>query len=76
MQEKLDIDPLLAWCEQEVVLLRKQIDRLQSGQMAVQQMDDTGRIVETTTQTISQLEAKLSTLEDLVASRQKKIAEN
>jgi hypothetical protein len=44
--------------------------------MAVQQMDDTGRMVETTTQTISQLEAKLSTLEDLVAGRQKKIAEN
>ena len=76
MQEKLDIDPLLAWCEQEVVLLRKQIDRLQSGQMAVHQMNDTGRMVETTTQTMSQLEAKLSTLEDLVASRQKKIAEN
>ena len=66
MDENRDIDPMLAWCEQEVVLIGKQIERLQAGTMTVRQSNDAGEMVDTTSQTIAQCEAKLAVLKELL----------
>jgi hypothetical protein len=69
--ENRDIDHMLAWCEQEVVLIGKQIERLQAGTMTVRQSNDAGEMVDTTSQTIAQCEAKLAVLKELVENRKK-----
>jgi hypothetical protein len=66
VDENLDIDPVFAWCEQEVALIGKQIERLQAGTMTVRESNDAGEMVDTTLQTVAQLEAKLAVLKDLV----------
>ena len=74
VDENLDIDPMFAWCEQEVVLIGKQIERLQAGTMTVRQSNDAGAMVDTTSQTIAQCEAKLAVLKELVENRKKALA--
>jgi len=60
--------------EQEVVLIGKQIERLQAGTMTVRQSNDAGEMVDTTSQTIAQCEAKLAVLKELVENRKKALA--
>ena len=62
MNENFDIDPMLAWCEQEVVLIRKQIERLHSGEVQVRESNEFGQMADTTAENIAQLETKVAVL--------------
>lgn len=74
MNENFDIDPMLAWCEQEVVLIRKQIERLHSGEVQVRESNEFGQMADTTAENIAQLETKVAVLEDLLTDRRKALA--
>ena len=74
MNENFDIDPMLAWCEQEVVLIRKQIERLHAGEVQVRESNEFGQMADTTAENIAQLETKVAVLEDLVTDRRKTLA--
>ena len=74
MNENFDIDPMLAWCEQEVVLIRKQIERLHSGEVQVRESNEFGQMADTTAENIAQLETKVAVLEDLLMDRRKALA--
>jgi hypothetical protein len=70
MHPVLDIDPIRAWCEQELALLRRQIKLLQSGMIGTYERDD-HRQIDTTSQTVNHLEMKITALESLLAARNK-----
>ena len=74
MNENFDIDPMLAWCEQEVVLIRKQIERLHSGEVQVRESNEFGQMADTTAENIAQLETKVAVLEDLLTDHRKALA--
>jgi hypothetical protein len=61
-----DIDPIRVWCEQELVLMRRQMKLLQSGKTGTYECDDDGSQIDTTSQTAKQLEMKITALESLL----------
>jgi hypothetical protein len=65
-----DIDPIRIWCEQELVLLRRQIEFLQCGKTGTYERDDHGTQIDTSSQTVKQLEMKITALQSLLASRE------
>ena len=75
MDDNLDIDTLLAWCKQEVVWISKHVELLRTGQMKTQEVDEQGEVTDTTSRTISEWETKRSTLENLVANRERQLSE-
>jgi hypothetical protein len=72
----LVIDTLLAWCKQEIAWINKHVELLRTGRMKTQEVDDQGEVTDTTSRTISEWETKRSTLESLVANRERQLSEN
>ena len=54
------------WCEQELVLMRRQLEFLQSGKIGTHERDDRGSQIDTSSQTAKQLEMKITALESLL----------
>jgi len=75
LDDNLDIDTLLAWCKQEVVWISKHVELLRTGRMKTQEVDEQGEVTDTTSRTISDWETKRSTLENLVANRERQLSE-
>jgi len=75
VDDNLDIDTLLAWCKQEVVWISKHVELLRTGRMKTQEVDEQGEVTDTTSRTISEWETKRSTLENLVANRERQLSE-
>lgn len=69
MHPILDIDPIRAWCEQELVLMRRQMELLQSGTTGTYECGDHGQI-DTTSQTVTEMEMKITALEPAEPGRQ------
>ena len=65
-----DVDPIRIWCEQEFVLLRRQIEFLRCGKTGTYERDDHGRQIDTSSQTVKQLEMKITALQSLLGSRE------
>lgn len=62
-----DIDPIRIWCEQELVLLRRQMELLQGGKSGTYERDEDGRQIDTSGQ---QLEMKITALQSLLTGRE------
>jgi hypothetical protein len=58
------------WCEQELVLLRRQMELVLGGKTGTYERDDHGRQIDTSGQTVKQLEMKITALQSLLASTQ------
>jgi hypothetical protein len=67
MPRSSDIDPIRIWCEQELVLMRRQMEFLQSGKIGTYEWDDYGSQNDTSSQTAKQLEMKITALESLLS---------
>jgi hypothetical protein len=65
-----DIDPIRIWCDQELVLLRRQMELVLGGKTGTYERDDHGRQIDTSGQTVKQLEMKITALQSLLASTQ------
>lgn len=65
----LEIDPIHTWCEQEFVVLRRQMELLQSGKVGTFERDEDGSQIDTSDRTMKQLEMKITALQTLLASR-------
>jgi hypothetical protein len=63
-----DIDPIRIWCEQELVLLRRQRELVLGGKTGTYERDDHCRQIDTSAQTVKQLELKITALQSLLAS--------
>ena len=64
----LEIDPIHIWCEQELVVLRRQMELLQGGEVGTYERDEDGRQIDTSDRTIRQLEIKITALQSLLTS--------
>jgi hypothetical protein len=62
MPQSPDIDPIRIWCEQELVLMRRQVEFLQSGKIGTYELDNHGSQIDTSSQTAKQLEMKITAL--------------
>ena len=66
----LQIDPIRIWCEQELVILRRQKELLQSGKVGTYERDADGGQIDTSGRTLEQLEIKITALQSLLTSRE------
>jgi hypothetical protein len=64
-----DVDPIRIWCEQELVLLRREIEFLQCGKTGTYERDDHGSQIDTSGQTVKQLEMKITALQSLLRTK-------
>jgi hypothetical protein len=66
MPRSPNTDPIRIWCEQELVLMRRQMEFLQS-EIGTYEWDDEGSQNDTSSQTAKQLEMKITALESLLS---------
>ena len=66
---KLDVEPMLLWCKQELVSIWQRLELFEAGKIGTYERDGSTSI-DTTAQTIEQLKMKFSTLEALLAEAQ------
>jgi hypothetical protein len=65
----LEIDPIQIWCEQELVVLRRQMELLRGGKVGTYERDEDGSQIDTSDRTVKQLELKITALQSLLTGR-------